>query len=96
MASRHERQLFAATYTRFSGPPARTTARYPVVRAPSCPGAVDLLAKGRVQNRLHHLWQRLLNQSVRYRRDAELALASSGFGIVIRRTGRRRYVSFSS
>ena len=40
--------------------------------------AVTVLAEARVDQRLQHLQQRLLNQPVRRRRDAKLALASAG------------------
>ena len=40
--------------------------------------AVAVLAKSGVQNRLQHLQQRLLDQPIRHRRNAKLALATVG------------------
>jgi hypothetical protein len=52
------------------------------------PEAVAVLAEAGIKDRLQYLQQRLLDQTIRYRRDAELALAvSPGLGIVTRRTG---------
>ena len=61
-------------------PPARLHVRlrreHGVVRASARPEAVAVLAEGRIKNRLQHLQQRLLDQPIRHRRDAKLALAS--------------------
>ena len=46
------------------------------VRTSSGTKTVAVLAEGRIKNRLLHLQQSLLNQPIRHRRDAELALAS--------------------
>lgn len=48
----------------------RTTAR---------PEAVAVLAESGIKERLQHLQQRLLDQAIRHRRDAELALAPIRF-----------------
>ena len=47
------------------------------MRASSRPKAVAVLAEGRVDQRLQHLQQRLLDQPVRHRRDAQFALAAA-------------------
>ncbi len=57
---------------------------------------VGVLAEVRVQERLQHLQQRLLDQAIRHRRDAELALAPPGLGIATKRTGWGRYVPDST
>jgi hypothetical protein len=46
------------------------------MRASTRPKAVAVLAEGRIKNGLQHLQQRLLDQTIRHRRDAELALAA--------------------
>jgi site-specific DNA recombinase len=46
-----------------------------IVRSPSGPEAVAVLAEGGIEQRLQHLQQRLLDQPIRHRRDAQLALA---------------------
>jgi len=47
-------------------------------RPPPRPEAVAVLAEGGIEHRLQHLQQRLLDQPIRHRRDAELALATVG------------------
>src|SRR5690606_9564080 len=47
-----------------------------VVGPPSGTETVAVLAEGRVQQRLQHLQQRLLDQPIRHRRDAKLTLAA--------------------
>ena len=54
----------------------RLRGQYRVVRTPSRPEAVAVLAEGGIEQRLQHLQQRLLDQPVRHRRDAQLALAT--------------------
>ena len=46
------------------------------MRASARTEAVAVLAEGRIKDRLQHLQQRLLDQPIRHRRDAKLALAS--------------------
>src|SRR5690606_26165712 len=58
----------------------RLRGKYRVLRTPSRPEAVTMLAEGGIQQGLQHLQQRLLNQPVRYRRDTQLALAAVGLG----------------
>jgi hypothetical protein len=50
------------------------------MRASARPEAVAVLAEGRIKNGLQHLQQRLLDQTIRHRRDAELALAAVRLG----------------
>ena len=50
------------------------------MRAAARPEAVAVLAEGGIKNGLQHLQQRLLDQTIRHRRDAKLALASLGLG----------------
>ena len=50
------------------------------MRASARPEAVAVLAEGGIKERLQHLQQRLLDQTIRHRRDAELALAALGLG----------------
>ena len=50
------------------------------MRAAARPEAVAMLAEGGVKERLQHLQQRLLDQTIRHRRDTKLALAALGFG----------------
>ena len=50
------------------------------MRASTRPKAVAVLAEGRIKNGLQHLQQRLLDQTIRHRRDAELALAALWLG----------------
>ncbi len=49
--------------------------------------AVAVLAEGGIKLRLQHLQQRLLDQPIRHRRDAELALTSVRLRDLTRRTG---------
>jgi hypothetical protein len=51
-----------------------------VVRASARPEAVAVLAEGRIKDRLQHLQQGLLDQTIRHRRDAKLALATVRLG----------------
>src|SRR5207248_936833 len=53
-----------------------------VMRASPRTEAVAVLAEGGVENRVQHLQQCLLDQPIHHRRDGELALAPSGFGII--------------
>ena len=61
-------------------PPARLHVRLRgqdrIVRTSPRLETVAVLAESRVQNRLQHLQQRLLDQPIRHRRDAQLALAA--------------------
>ena len=57
----------------------RLRGQYRVLRSPSRSEAVAVLAEGRVENWLQHLQQRLLDQPIHHRRDAQLALASLRF-----------------
>src|ERR1700748_2343916 len=66
------------------------------MRASARPEAVAVLAEGGIKERLQHLQQRLLDQTIRPRRDPELVLAPSGLGIATRRTGLGRYVPDNS
>ena len=50
------------------------------MRASARPEAVAVRAEGRIKDGLQHLQQRLLDQTIRHRRDAELALASVRLG----------------
>ena len=51
-----------------------------LMRASARTEAVAVLAEGWIKHRLQYLQQRLLNQTIRYRRDAKLALASVRLG----------------
>src|ERR1700751_4169187 len=66
------------------------------MRASARPEAVAVLAEGGIKERLQHLQERLLDQTIRHRRDTELVLAPSGLGIATRRTGLGRYVPDNS
>ncbi len=57
---------------------ARLCSKHRIVRTPSGPKALAVLAECRVKDRLQHLQQCLLDQAVRHRRDAKLALAPIG------------------
>ena len=48
--------------------------------APARTEAVAVLTEGGIKHRLQYLQHRLLNQTIRYRRDAQLALASVRLG----------------
>src|SRR5437660_9203684 len=50
------------------------------MRTSARPEAVAVLAEGRIKNGLQHLQQRLLDQTIRHRRDAKLALAALWLG----------------
>src|ERR1700750_1200722 len=50
------------------------------MRASARPEAVAVLAEGGIKERRQHLQQRLLDQTIRHRRDTELALAALGLG----------------
>src|SRR5213593_586320 len=50
------------------------------MRTSTRPEAVAVLAEGRIKNGLQHLQQRLLDQTIRHRRDAELTLAALWLG----------------
>ncbi len=50
------------------------------MRTSTRPKAVAVLAEGRIKNGLQHLQQRLLDQTIRHRRDAELTLAALWLG----------------
>jgi hypothetical protein len=52
---------------------------YRIMSTPPGPEAVAVFAERRVKQRLQHLQQGLLNQPIRYRRYAQLALASVRF-----------------
>ena len=54
----------------------RLRGQHRIVRTPPGPEAVAVLAEGGIKQRLQHLQQRLLDQPVRHRRDAQLALAT--------------------
>ena len=51
-----------------------------VVRAPARAKAMAVVAEGRIDDRLQHLQQRLLDQPIQHRRDAQLALAPVRLG----------------
>ena len=55
----------------------RLRGQHRVVRTPSRPKAVAVFTEARINHRLQYLQQCLLDQSVRYRRDAQLALPTS-------------------
>lgn len=67
-----------------------------IVRTSARAEAVAVLAEVGIKDRLQDLQERLLDQAVQHRGDAELALAAPGFGIITRRTGCGRYVPFHS
>src|SRR5260370_18040170 len=50
------------------------------MRTSTRPEAVAVLAEGRIKNGLQHLQQRLLDQTIRHRRDAKLTLAAVRLG----------------
>src|ERR1700751_1526970 len=50
------------------------------MRASARPEAVAVLAEVGIKERVQHLQQRLLDQTIRHRRDAELTLAALGLG----------------
>src|SRR6202035_1757611 len=50
------------------------------MRASARPEAVAMLAEGGIKDRLQYLQHRLLDERIRHRRDAELALAALWLG----------------